>query len=137
MVSEKAIYWMAVGVMGVSLGNHFVSRYDGRCLAQRSLAAAQRLSGEASHFMAMAGVTIGRAGLPLERSESELARIQTRLATVDTVMARQQAVCARLQARRVMALQPIEQIQLLDVCPRRPLQLSVPRPVASPRDGTI
>ncbi len=139
MASEKAVYWMAAGVVAFSLGNHFVSRYDGRYLADRSLAAVQRLSSDASHLMAMTGVMLSRTSLPLVRTEAEVARIQTRLASVDTVMARQQAACARVQAQqvRIMALQQLQQMRLEVVCPRQALKLDVPRLLTDARDGTI
>jgi hypothetical protein len=135
MVSEKALYWMAVGVMAFSLGNHFASRYDGKCLADRSLEAVQELSGQASHFVAMAGAMLGRAPLPRGLTETQVAGIQARLASVDTVMARQQAACARLEVERarMVASQQLRQMRLEVVCPRQTLKVNVPRPV----DGTI
>jgi len=139
MASEKALYWMAVGLVAFSLGNDFASRHDGRCLADRTLAAVQRLSGQASHFMAMAEIMLDRTSLPLVPAETEVARIQTGLASVDTVMARQQAACARLRAERarMMALQQVQQMRLEVVCPRQGIHLNVPRTAAAPRDGTI
>ncbi|MGA8150637.1 MAG: hypothetical protein WB952_06785 [Terriglobales bacterium] len=139
MASEKAIYWIAVGLMAVSLENHFAGRHDGQCLADRSLAAVQRLSGETSHFMAMAGVMLSRTSLPLVRTQTEVARIQNRLVTVDTVVAREQAACARLQVKRarLIELQQLQQIHLKAVCPRQALQLSGPRLAPVPGDGTI
>lgn len=134
MASEKAIYWMAVGVVALSLGNHFVSRYDGKWLADQSLAAVQRISGQANRAMAMAGLMLGQTLMPLLGADTEVARIQTRLASVDTVMARQQAACARLEVERarLMASQ-LQQMRPETVCPRQVLKLNVP----SPRDGTI
>jgi len=139
MASEKTLYWMAVGLAAITLGTHFANRYDGRCLAERSLAAARQVSGEATRFMVMAGVVLDKTFLPLERTESDVARLQNRIATVNAVVARQQAVCARLEVRRmrVMALQQVQQIHVQDVCPRPALQLSLPKPMPSPRDGTI
>jgi len=139
MASEKAIYWMAVGLVAFSLGNHFVSRYNGRCFAGRSLAAVQRLSGQASHFMSMAEAMLDRTSLPLVRTETEVARIQTSLASVDTIMARQQAACARVEVQRArtMAFQQLQQMHLEVVCPRQALKLSVPRQPAVSREGTI
>ena len=139
MASEKALYWMAVGVMAVSLGNHFVSRHEGRCLAGRSLAAVEQLSDQASHFMAMAGVLVGRTSLPRVRTDTEVARIRTHFASVDTVLAGQQVACARLETERarMMVLQQVQQMRLEGVCPRQVLELNVPRASAVPGDGTI
>jgi hypothetical protein len=137
MASERAAYWMAVGVMALVLGNHFVDRYDGRCLADRSLATVQRVFGQASHCMAMAKVVLGRTSLPLVRTETEVAGIQTRFASVDTVMARQQTARARAEQARRVAFQQLQQIHLEVLCPRQTLKLSIPRPPLAPEDGTI
>lgn len=134
MASEKALYWMAVGVAALFLGNHFANRYDGRCLADQSQAAVERLSREASHFMAMAGAMLGQAPLPLVPAETEVARIQSSLASVDTLMARQQAACARLEVERanMMSSQQLRQMRLEVVCPRQALMLKVPHPPDGP-----
>jgi len=138
MASEKALYWMAVGLVAFSLGNDFVSRHDGRCLADHTLAAVQRLSGQASHFMSMADVALGRTSLPLAHTETEVARIQAGLASVDATMARRQAACARLQAERArMTLRQMQPMHMEAICPRQTITLSIPRPPATPRDGTI
>ena len=137
MASERAIYWMAVGVVALLLGQHFVSRYDARCLANRSLAAVQQLSGWTDRLMAMAESTLGRTAPQFLSTEAELAGIQTRFASLDSAIARQQAACARLQAEqaRRMALQQVQQMRLEVICPRQRLR-AVHLP-ATPDDGTI
>ena len=137
MASERAIYWMAVGVVALLLGQHFVSRNDGRCLANRSLAAVQQLSSRANHLMAMAEGILGQATPQFPSTEAEFAGIQTRFASLDSQIARQQAACARLQAEeaRRMALQQVQQMRLEEVCPRQ--RLRAIHPPAMPDDGTI
>jgi len=137
MAPEKAIYWMAVGVMALLLGQHFVGRYDGRCLGDRSLAAVQQISVRASQLKAMAEGTLDRATPQFASSETELAGIQTRFASLDSAIARQQAACARLQAEqaRRMALQQVQQMRLEVICPRQ--RLRAIHPPAMPDDGTI
>jgi len=135
MASEKAIYWTAVGVLALSLGNHFVKRTDGGCLAERSVAAVDRLSAHASHLMAMAGVILWRTSMPLGSTETEVDSMQARLASVDTIVAAQHAACARLavERARIVASQQLRQMSLGVVCPRQTRKLNVSRP----SDGTI
>ena len=137
MASEKALYWMAVGVAALLLGQHFVSRYDGRCLANRSLAALQQLSDRANNLMAMAESTLGQATPQFASTETELAGIQTRFASLDSAIARQQAACARIEAEqaRQMALREAQQMRLEVICPRQ--RLRAIHPPAMPDDGTI
>jgi len=137
MASEKALYWTAVGVVALLLGQHFVSRYDGRCLANRSLAALQQLSSRASQSMAMAESTLDQATPQFASSETELAGIQTRFASLDSAIARQQAECARIEAERArqMAFREAQQMRLEMICPRQ--RLRAIHPPAMPDDGTI
>lgn len=139
MASEKAMYWMAVGLVALSLGNHFVRGFDGRCLADRSLAAAQRLSGHASRIVAMTEFMLGGTSLPQWRTQTEIVRMQAHFASVDIASVRQQAACARIEAEheRRMALQQVQQMRLEVLCPRQTLRLNVQPPPAVPREGTI
>jgi len=128
MASEKALYWVALGVAALFLGSHFAQRYDGGCLAKRSLAAVQELSAEASQLMASAGLVLDRSSLPLVDAESEVARFQSQFASMDAAIAREQSACARMQAQqaRRMALREVQHLRLETVCPRQALRLQVP-----------
>jgi hypothetical protein len=139
MASEKALYWMAVGVAALFLGNHYVSRFDSRCLADRSLAAVQGLSGPANRFMAMAEVMLDRTSTNFDRTQSAVANAQTQFVSMQTAITRQEVDCVRVQAEqaRTMALQQVRQMRLEVVCPRQTLKLNAPRLRAAPQDGTI
>lgn len=128
MASEKAIYWIAVGVLAVVAGNHFMSKIDQRCLDGRALAVVQRLSSEASHSVAIAGAMFGRTSLPWSDAEASAARVQARLASVQTMVARQEAVCARVEAQRVrlMSMQNMRDVQMQVVCPRQRVAVEIP-----------
>jgi hypothetical protein len=103
MASEKAIYWMAVGLVALVGGNHFAQKLDSGALAQRAMAAVERISGESGHYFAVATGASSRCA----RSEAVIARVQTRLASVQTMMARRQAACTRIEAAqaRLTAMQ--------------------------------
>jgi hypothetical protein len=120
MAMEKTLYWMAVGVMALFLGNHFANKYNGSCLAHRTIATMQR-SGEAIQFDGNEG---------LADSEAAMARAQVQ-------PARQQAACARVQAQRarMMALEQLQRMRV--VFPRQRVSVEVPQSPAIAHDGTI
>ena len=136
MASEKTVYWVAVAVMAVFVGNHFANKYDGGCLANRAMAAVQQLSGEANHFLATGQVAFGSTQ-GFVAPEVAMARVQSGFASMQADMARQQAACARLQAQhgRLMALQQMQHMRV--ICPRQRLSLDIPQVPVIPSDGTI
>lgn len=136
MASEKTVYWVAVAVLAVFLGNHFANKYESGCLANRAMAAVQQLSGEANHFLATGQVAFGAAPR-FTTPGVAMAQVQSAFASMQADMARQQAACARLQAQhaRLMALQQMQHIRV--VCPRQRLNVEVPQVAVIPTDGTI
>ncbi|MGB7583303.1 MAG: hypothetical protein WBM11_00560 [Terriglobales bacterium] len=113
MASEKVTYWMAVGLVALMMGNHFVSRVESNCLVYKSRAALERISGQAERFMALADVMLGRSSSRFDHAEAEMAVAQARLSAVQIRLARQEA-----GAVRVMALQRLEHVQMPVTCPR-------------------
>ena len=134
MASEKTAYWVAVAVMAVFLGNHFANKYEGGCLANRTMAAVQQLSGEANHFLAMGQVALGSTPR-FVAPEIAMARVQSGFVSMQADIARQQAVCARLEAQRarLMALQQLRNMRVL--CPRQKVGVSALRVPAG--DATL
>jgi hypothetical protein len=139
MASEKALYWMAVGLLALFMGNHFVGKYDGKCLASKEQAAAERMSGQATHLMAMAEVAMGRTSTRFDRAQAAMAMAQVRMASVQTQFARQQAACARLEGgrARMMVLQQLQQIQIPVVPARQRIEMVMPRLQAAPGEDPI
>jgi len=138
MASEKILYWAAVAVLAVFVGNHFANKYSGGCLANRAMAAAQGLSGEATHFVAMARDVLG--GTPrFAGPELAMAQVQSHFASLQAGVARQQAACARLEAQRarMMALQQMQHVPVRMICPRQNLNVEIPRVPVVVSDGTI
>jgi hypothetical protein len=134
MASEKATYWMAVGLMALVMGNHFVNKFDGNCLANKAQAAVERVSGQATHLMAMAEVAMGRTSTRFDRAQAAMAMAQVRMASVQTQFARQQAACARLEAGRARMIM-LREIRIPVVRPR--VELAMPRPSALPGTDPI
>jgi hypothetical protein len=136
MASEKTVYWVAVAVMAVFLGNHFANKYQGGCVGDRAVATVQRLSGEVGHFLAMGQVTFGSAPR-LVAPEMAMARAQNGFASMQADIARQQVACARLEAQhaRMAALQQMQNMRVM--CPRQRLSFEIPQVPVIPSDGTI
>jgi hypothetical protein len=127
MASQKALYWIAVALMILFLGNHFAIKYD-RCL---------RISIQSSPVLAMVERTLERT--PDFASQQRLTpAVEAGFASMQAKMAHQQAAYAILAAERarMMAIEQIEQGRVGAICPRRGVRIAIPeRPVAS--DGSI
>jgi hypothetical protein len=136
MASEKTVYWVAVAVMAVFLGNHFANKYQGGCVGDRAVATVQRLSGEVGHFLAMGQVGFGSTPR-FVGPELAMARVQSGFASMQADIARQQAACARMEAQhaRMMALQQMQHIRV--ICPRQGMNIEVPQIAVVSSDGTI
>jgi hypothetical protein len=139
MASQKATYWMAVGLLALVVGNNVVSKLDHRCLAYKVRAAAERVSAQSDHLMAVADVMLGRTSTRFDRAQTALAMAQTRLASVQTSMARQEAVCARVEAvrARMIVRQQLQQMQIPVVVSRPHLQMVIPAPVVATNEDPI
>lgn len=138
MASEKAWYWIAVGVMALLVSNNVLARHGGavRSFADRSVAAVERISGDADRFVAMAEMMLGRGETGFARTQTAVARAQTRLASMEAAMARQQAACARVQAAQARMM-VAEHMSHPAICLRPTVPLNIPQPPRLPGDGTI
>jgi hypothetical protein len=134
MASQKAIYWMAVGVAALFLGNSFVG---GRSLtprvADRSMATAQRISTQAMRYAMLAQVIFGRDEAGFVQAQTTTACAQTQLAVVQTAMAHREAVLARVQAERIRVLANRRVV----ACPRQNLVINLPEVPMITAEGTL
>ena len=130
MASEKAIYWAAVGLMAVFVGNNFLVRHDGDAgrLAQRAVAGVEHIYNSADRFLAATDLILGRSGSALADSQIAFARAQSRMARMEAAMGRRQPACARVEAARARIIVMNHAM----TCPRQTLRLSVPQPAAIP-----
>jgi hypothetical protein len=121
MASERAMYWMAVGLMALLLGNHFAAKYN-RCL-RGSIAGAQDVLERTPNLV------------PPERFRAPVA---AQLASMQAKIAHQRAAYASLQAQRaqMMAIEQMEVGRLRGIFPREPVKIRIPEPPA-PIDGSI
>jgi hypothetical protein len=135
MISAKASYWIAVGLLALFVCNHLAARYenDTRRLASHSLAAVEQVSTQATRFMATAEMMFGRGETHFVRAQNAMACAQTRLASMQTMLASHEAALAKVQAEREQ-LMDLQQLRGTIVCPRQNLRMAMPQ---LHRDGTI
>jgi hypothetical protein len=135
MGSEKALYWIALGVLTLFVSNNFTARHEQeiRCLASQALASVEQVSGYPTQLIAMAESMFGRGETRFDRTQMALAGVQTRLASAQSVLARQEAVFARVQAEHAR-MAAMQQLRSTVVCPRQNLRIDITQPQ---RDGTI
>jgi hypothetical protein len=103
MTSEKAMYWMAVGVLAVGALNGLVNRVGESVpwLADRWLALVSQASQTAVAYIETARMTLGGDDLELAPAPMAVVRAQTRLACIQATRARNEAVLDRVQAQRL------------------------------------
>lgn len=138
MGSEKAWYWIAVGVLALLVSNNFAARHEGeiRCLARRSLSIIEQVSGPATHLMARAEMVLGRSDARFAQAQATVARAQARMASVQATIACREAAFARLQAERDR-MEAMQEFSGAVICPRRNLRIVIPEMPAIRTDGTI
>jgi hypothetical protein len=136
MVSEKVSYWMAVGVVALFVGNNLAARHGDaiRCVAGRSVAAVESVTGPVSRLMAMAEVMEERGETRLARTQTLLAQAETRLASAQTEIECHEAAFARMQAEQARAV-AMRELQAAVICPRPNVRMVAPRSIHT--DGTI
>jgi hypothetical protein len=139
MVSEKGVYWMALGVLALGLSNSLVNQH-GDCLrgfAGRAVAVAEGLSAQAMSRVEMAEMMLGKGEAGVARTQATVGQAQVRLASVQTVLARHQAEMTRVQGERIQVITQERVNRALARCPRKTITVEVPQPPAIPNDGTI
>jgi|SRR5579872_5640453 len=124
MVFEKAVYWMAVGVLGLVVSDNLASRHglnlgspDAGSLSNRSFATVEQIASEATRLLGTAEQIVSRAGTHYARSQSTLACLQTRVASVQSRIAQPEAVLARVQVQRARMV-AMEQMRGVALCSR-------------------
>ena len=118
MASERAMYWIAVGLMVLVLGDQFAAKYD-RCLRESIAGVLERTSTLASPDLFTAPVA-------------------AQLASMQAKIAQERAACAFVQAQRaqMMVMEPMQAVRLRGICPRPHVKIRIPAPPA-PIEGSI
>jgi hypothetical protein len=135
MATEKITYWVAVGLVALFMGNQLVGKLDdGNCLANKARVVAERISGQATHLMAVAEVAMGRTSSRFDRAQAAMAMAQMHVAAMQTQFARGEAACARLEAGRARMV-VLQELRVPVVHPR--VQMVMPQPPAVPGTDPI
>jgi hypothetical protein len=105
MTSEKGIYWIAVGVLALIVSNSATNNIGARHefasrVADRSMAAAQRLACRGSQYLATLETFVGMQHSDSPRVEMAMMRAQTKLASLQTMIASEQSGIAQLQCAK-------------------------------------
>jgi hypothetical protein len=133
MASEKAMYWMALGVLALAVTNGFVSEYRGRAgrLAEKSIAMAAQVSEIAADY----------ANMTAPGGENDdwkrVVRAQVRMARVQSTLARHRAEMARVQVQGIRARVLEHEIHAAIDCPRQNFVIDVPELPRTPEDETF
>ena len=113
MGSEKTLYWLAVGVMGIMFVQSASVRFQGRLdeFEVRSLQAAQQLSAGASKYLSAAEANLGLGSDRCPRAQVTVARLQSKIACAQSLMAGRQVGFARMEAARARMQMRIAQAE--------------------------
>jgi hypothetical protein len=137
MASEKATYWVAVGIMAVLLGHHFTGKLDRGCFRGRALYAAERVADSASRVVDRSQGVFDRGTSRYERVQSRVAFAQSRMASVQTLLDSKESALAQAEALREQRVLMLDQVRGHIACPRQRIQVVIPRLPSAEDDGVI
>ena len=136
MESEKAMYWMTLGVLALATATGFVTEHRGWSdrLMDRSVAVVSQASGVAAHYAEIADLMLGSGESELASSAPAVidvqndvqAGVQAQLACARRTLVRRPAELVRLQAIRVQA-RALERAPRTIVLPARTMVIQIPR----------
>jgi hypothetical protein len=151
MNSDKACYWLAVGVLAVGLGHSFTTRHMGwiHDISMRAVAdqfsgqICDRVSGHTSGLDQRVTLALNRSQSSIERAQAAASRVQSRMACIQAKMAQKQASFDRIQSEsdRIQAQvdHALANVQAHHVVvippPNRDVEMPTLRII--PNDGTI
>jgi hypothetical protein len=119
MASDKALYWIAVIVMALGLGNSFVAAHPewAQTVAERPLMLADAACSRISNLASVADLMFGRSQVGVARTQVAMARVQGRLAAVQARIASRQAEMARLEAQKGRTITLERMNRVITICP--------------------
>jgi hypothetical protein len=144
MVSEKAVFWVAVvvAIFGFS-HTRFTRHFDfTSSITDRFACVADKITGRADRLLSRAELPGELGEIRINRGQAKLARAQQKVACVQATMARRQADFARLEANRarLIAMEQMHRVTFFNpmqnVVIRVP-QISIPKLPALTDDGTL
>jgi len=133
MASEKATYWMVLGVLALAVTNGFVREHSGWAarLADRSVAMAEQASDLAANYVSMARQAQDRDDF------RQIARLRPQLAQVRSAMARSRAEVVRVRVEGIRAQVMRNGVRAVINCPRQNFDVEIPEPPQIFEDHTF
>lgn len=128
MESEKATYWITLGVLALATTSGFISEHKawGRGLVDRSIAMVSQISGMATNYDGIVSVVLDRGEDDWARSSAGVAKVEARLACAHRTLIRRQADMARLQAMKVR-VRMVNRVPRTVVLPNQNLVIEIPQ----------
>jgi len=136
MESEKAMYWMALGVLALATATGFVTEHRGWSdrLVDRSVAVVSQGSDVAAHYAEMADLMLGSGENDLASSAPAVidvhndvqSEVQAQLACARRTLVRRQTELVRVQAIRVQ-VRALERAPRTIVLPARNIVIQIPQ----------
>jgi hypothetical protein len=122
MASEKAIYWMTVGVLALAVTKGFVTEYRGWAgrVADRSVAMAEQASAMVAGYV--------ESAMPVQQTHDlqQLACANVRLARAQSALARRRAEIARVQADGIRVRAMAHQVRAVMDWPSENIVVDIP-----------
>jgi len=129
MASEKTTYWMALGIVALLLGNHFVQKADWNCYRVRAFTAMQRISDSGNRMTDRIQASLNRSSSRCERVQSRVAYAEARIASAQCLLAEKQAALAQAEALRQQQVLIINRMHDPVLRPLPRVNVVVPGPV--------
>ena len=136
MESEKAMYWMTLGVLALATATGFVTEHRGWSdrVVDGSVAVVSQASDVAAHYAEIADLMLGRGENDLSGSGRNVfdvqdqvqAEVQARVACAQRTLVRRQAELVRLKAIRVQ-VRALERAPRTIVLPARNMVIQIPQ----------
>jgi hypothetical protein len=133
MASEKATYWMVLGVLALAVTNGFVREHSGWAgrLADSYVALAEQASDVAAGYVSMASQA------PVRDDFRQIARLRPQLAQVRSAMARGRAETVRVRVESFRAQVMQDGVRAVINCPRQNFDVEIPEPPQIFEDHTF
>lgn len=133
MASEKATYWMVLGVLALAVTNGFVREHSGWAarLADRSVAMAEQASDLAAGYISMA------RQVPDRDDFRQVAGLRPQLAQVRSAMVRGRAEVVRVRVEGIRAQVMRDGVRAAINCPRQNFDVEIPQPPQISEDHTF
>ncbi len=138
MASEKGLYWLAVGMMGLFFMNSAAVRHEDWLsrLEARSIQVAEHISGGTMASLNLAEMKLGIRSGRCARTQAIPARMQAKLACMEAAMARHQARLVQFEEHKAQ-LEVAQRMRFAMMQTNQNFVIEGPQIKPLPSDGTM